>query len=275
MPYKIRLTHIHSDYSVEPTPTKSWSVRIEEDEELVLMMNRVAITSSQHPVVDFPTMEITLGSTRVVVTAVSGQLYYTDPNSPNRQNLKVIAEEAIQLLHGNPLEIVFQPEAEAETSKPVRYRPSGMGPWPKAVLLLSMAVIVGFCVKVIKDHLGYRPSLVASIRFIPSIGGGEVFREVHGIYVDQYREGGLVLEVTKEGHFNLYEMWHSKERGGFILLLIESHEVLVGSQDGQQALLAGEVFLLLPQHGEKLFLNGIMFRRYLGTLKDIGEVLSK
>ena len=89
-------------------------------------------------------------------------------------------------------------------------------------------------------QLTYRPSLVPEIAFTPGAIAGVGIREYSGIYVEGYQEGAQVLELTGEGQFRLYEMWHSAELAGFTLIEIESLTLRLGSQGDKSALLAGD-----------------------------------
>lgn len=275
MPYKVRLSHINPDFGIEPTPETPWSVDVETDDEMVLLLNRVAITSSQEPAADCPELEILVGSKRLLVTAVGGQLYFTEPYSANRQSLKVVPDEIIRLLQNKPLEEVFI-EAEAEEA-PVRYSggASGGSPLFKVILWLILLSIMGLSGGVVWKELSYRPRLVIAPDFIPSLSSdSELLRELYGVYVSEYREGGLAFELAEDGRFKLYEMWYSAKRGRFTLVQVASLDVQIGMHADESALLAGEMHLLLPQEEDVISMHGIAFHRHLGVLEEIGEVLT-
>lgn len=275
MLYQVRLSHIHPDYSVEPPPVDTWSAVVEGDDDLIVMMNRVAITSSQNPSHEYPVIDVVAGSIRATITVIGGQLYYTDPNAPNRSNIKVVADGALLLLHGSSFESVLQAEAAMEDEAPATtgaYRPSGIGPRVRATLLVVLLTIFGCMVTTTWQQLAYRPSLVPDFEFTPGAIAGVGIRAYSGIYVEGYQEGGQVLELTDEGQFKLYEMWHSTELAGFTLIQIESLPLRLGSQGDKPALMAGDFFLLLPRDEDRILMSGVLFRRHIGALGDVGKV---
>ena len=280
MPYQVRLSHIHPDYSVEPPPTDTWSAVVEEDDDLIVMLNRVAIASSQNPSHEYPVIDVVAGSIRATITVIGGQLYYTDPNAPNRSNIRVVADSALQLLHGSSLESVLQAEAamdDDDDESPVasgEYRRSGVGPRARATLLTVLLTVLTCLLATSWKQLTYRPSLVPDYEFTPRAIAGMEMRAYSGIYVEGYQEGGQVLELTDEGQLKLYEMWHSTETSGFTLRQIESLELRLGAQGDKPALMAGEFYLLLPRGDDRILMSGVLFRRHIGSLGDIGKVQS-
>ena len=187
MPYQVRLSNINPDYSVDPPPTDTWSAVVEDDDDLIIMMNRVAITSSQNSSHEYPVIDVVAGSVRATITVIGGQLYYTDPNAPNRSNIKVVADGALQLLHGSSFESVLQAEAAMEDEEAVStgaYRPSGMGPGVEANLLVVLLIMVSYMVIATWKQLTYRPRLVADFELTPGAIAGVGIREYSGRYVE-------------------------------------------------------------------------------------------
>jgi hypothetical protein len=101
----------------------------------------------------------------------------------------------------------------------------------------------------------------------------EVLRRYADVYVSEYREGAMLFELTREGLFTRYEMWHSKERNGFVLVSLDAYYVQVGLHEGRTAMLADEILLLELVDYENISLLGVNFRRHNGKLESIGEVL--
>jgi len=279
MPYQVRLSHINSDYSVVPLPVDAWSTVIEDDDGLIIMLNRVAITSSQHPTHEYPVISIAAGSIRATITVIGGELYYTDPNALNRSNIKVVAGGVLQLLKGSSFDSVLQSEAamitrEAELAN--KSRRSRVGPSMREHLLVVLLIVLlaVLCKTVFSTwkQLTEDPALVPIFEFTPGAIAGESIRAYAGLYVEGYQEGGKVIELTDEGQFKLYEMWRSAELAGFTLKQVESLLLRLGSQGDKPALLAGDFYLLLPKEDDRILLNGILFRRHFGALADIGEL---
>ncbi len=276
MPYQIRLSHINPDYTVEPLPTGSWSAVIEDDEDLIVMMNRVAITSSQNSSHEYPVMDIDAGDIRVTVTVIGGQLYYTDTNVPNRSNIKVIAEGAIQLLHGSSPEHVQREEAllRAEEARRAalcqstrlvpRFR-SGL--W--FVLLVSF---LGLSMYIVKEW-NQQPSLVPEHAFVADSTGEMDIRNYTGRYVEGIFEGAQVFELTDEGQFMLYEMWHTAESEAYRIEQIESLPVRLGSHGNSPALMAAEFFLLVPKGDGRILMDGVLFDQHIGKLEGLGAIV--
>lgn len=275
MLYKVCLSHIHPDYSVEPPPTETWSAVVETDEDLVILLNRVAIVSSQNLSHEYPVLDVVAGSIRATITVIGGQLYYTDPNAPNRSNIKVVADGALQLLHGSSFESVLQAEAamQNETAAAGRvYRRAGLGPRARAILLVVLLVLFGSSMTVIWKQLSYRPRLVPVHEFVPGAIAEERIRAYSGIYWEGHKEGGTVLELTSEGLFKLYRMWRTADHAGYSLRQVESLPLRLGSQGGQPALMAGNFYLLLPRSEGRILMGGVRYHRHFGTLGEIGEL---
>ena len=223
MPYQVRLSHINSDYSVVPLPIDTWSTVVEDEDALIIMLNRVAITSSQHPTHEYPVISVAAGSIRATITVIGGQLYYTDPNVLNRSNIKVVAGGALQLLKGSSFESVLKSEAamiNAEGKLADKSRRARMAPNVREHLLIVL----------------------------------------------------LIVLLTDEGQFKLYEMWRSAELVGFTLQQVESLPLRLGSQGDKPALMAGDFYLLLPKGDDRILLNNILFRRHSGPLDNIGKL---
>ena len=275
MPYNVCLHHIRPDYSVEPPTADSWSTVVEDDDDLIVMMNRVAITSSQNPSHEYPVIDVVAGSIRATITVIGGQLYYTDPNAPNRSNIKVVADGALKLLHGSSFESVLQAEAEIESEaarSSAVYRPSLIGSRLRSVLLIVLFASLGTSLILLWRGLTYRPRFVPAFEFVPGAIDEMNLRSYTGIYVDGYQEGGRVLELTPEGQFILYEMWYSAEFDSFTLKRIESLPMTLGSQYGEPALMVEDFYLLQPRAEGRILMGGVLFAPHVGSLGDVGTV---
>ena len=279
MPYQVRLSHINSDYSVVPLPIGTWSSVVEDDDDLIIMLNRVAITSSQHPSHEYPVISVAAGSIRATITVIGGQLYYTDPNALNRSNIKVVADGVLQLLKGSSFESVLQSEAAmlngeaklADKSRRSRVEPSVRRHLLVVLLVVLLAVLCNTVISTWKQLTG-GPALVPIFEFTSGAIAGESIRAYSGLYVEDYQEGGKVIELTDEGQFKLYEMWRSAELAGFTLQQVESLPLRLGSQGDKPALMAGDFYLLLPKGDDRILLNNILFRRHSGPLDNIGKL---
>lgn len=276
MPFKVRLSHINQDFTIEPAPNGSWTDEIADDDALVYLMNRVAVAGHGQALVEFPEIEITKGSLRVTVTSVKGQLFYNDPHSKNRQNLKVVPEEVIRLLQDKPLDEVFTDDSDPHEMPTVKYQKKSVLTQTLSTLsLLGMLAVIFVCGRVILREFTYRPSLIVEPKFIHTIEGEHAaFKKYSGVFVSAYREGGLVFQLLDNGQFDFYEMWWSPSRNRFILILIESHDTLAGISEGKLAFLAGDYHLIIPADTQSMTLHGITYSRHAGSLNDVGEVVS-
>jgi hypothetical protein len=275
MLYQVSLSNIHPDYSVDPPPTDTWSAVVEDDDALIVMMNRVAIASSQNQSHEYPVLDIVTGGIRATITVIGGQLYYTDPSTPNRSNIKVVADGALKLLHGSSFESVLQAEAEIESEaarSSAPYRPSVIGPRLRLVLWIVLFASIGTSLTLLWRGLTYRPRLVPTSEFVPGAIDEMSLRSYTGIYVDGYQEGGRVLELTPEGQFILYEMWHSAGSESFTLKQVESLSMTLGTQYGEPALMVEEFYLLQPRTEGRILMGGVLFEPHVGALGDIGTV---
>lgn len=277
MKFTATYKHIDLDFDFERLEESTWSAEYVDEESFLLALNRMAIASSQHAVVEFPEVEILAKNMRVTVRAINGQLFYTDLHSQNRKDLKVVPLEIVRLINGLPLEEVFRQEEEPDevyVSTKHKRRRIGTNPLTKLLALVIMCVILGFSAKFVWNDITHMPRLHTVPQFIPSLGSeGEVLRKYADVYVSEYREGGMLFKLTRVGELARYEMWFSAERNGFVLIPLDQHEVQVGLHAGETALLAGEIHLLTPAGDEALVLHGITFKRHHGDLSSIGEVL--
>jgi hypothetical protein len=274
MHYNVQLTNINPDFSVEPKPEEPWTVRVDSDEEMIFLMNRVAVTSSQETMLEFPELEITVFNKRVLVTAIEGMLYYTEPRSENRQNLKVIPQEVICLLANKPFEEISPDASPAEVNASAANLVKGRGLFSWPVLLLACLVLAIGGGGVLLKKLTIRPSLVGVPRFIPVfVGEKEVIDRFSDVYASEYSQGALVFRLTQDGQAEFYEMWRSEESKRFILVETESLKLQVGAHEGKVALLAGGVHLLVPKDDNLILFDGNEYKRHRGQLNEIGEVL--
>jgi len=139
------------------------------------------------------------------------------------------------------------------------------------LLIVLLAVLCNTVISTWKQ-LTEGPALVPDFEFTPGAIAGESIRAYSGLYVEDYQEGGKVIELTNEGQFKLYEMWRSAELAGFTLQQVESLPLRLGSQGDKPALMAGDFYLLLPKGDDRILLNNILFRRHSGPLDNIGKL---
>lgn len=277
MQYSASYRYINPDFSCAQLEGGTWSAEYAGEEAFITALNRMAIASSQHAVVDFPEVEVKAKNKRVTVRAINGQLFYTDLHSQNRKDLKVVPFEIVRLIAGLPLEEVFRSEKadDEEVYLPPKHKHRrGASPLTKLLAVIIMCVILAICTKLVWEDLTHLPRLHSAPHFIPSLGSeGEVLRKYADVYVSEYREGAVLFELTREGQFTRYEMWFSPERNRFVLVPMDVHKVQVGLHAGKTALLADEIHLLTPLGDEAIKLHGVTFQRHHSELSSIGEVL--
>jgi len=277
MQYSATFRHIDRDFSFEDLEFGKWNAEYESEEDFVLALNRMAISSSQNTVVDFPEVEVRAKSARVIIRAIDGQLFFTDIHSQNRKDLKVVPVEILRLIDGRSLEEVFKREEALEDDvyvPPKHHDRSGAGWLSKLVAVLLMLVVLSFCAHFTWKDIAHAPRLHAAPQFIPSLSEeSDVLRKYADVYVSEYREGAMIFELTREGQFSRFEMWHSEERNRFVLIPVDSYPVQVGAHNGETAMLADEVYLLMPEGDEIMTLHGVSFNRHHADLASIGEVL--
>jgi hypothetical protein len=277
MQFSATFRHIDKDFGFEALELGRWSEDYEDEESFILALNRMAIASSQQSVFDFPEVEVRAKLRRVTIRAIDGQLYYSDFNSQHQKDLKVVPDEVVSLLGGTPIEGVFQ----AQESEPTTYVPPQLKPYRNernryitVGALILMLVVLGICSQFIWHDVSQPARLHTAPQFIPSLSEeSEVLRKYADVYVSEYREGAMLFELTREGQLSRYEMWHSKQRNGFVLVRVDSSPLQVGRHNGELAMLAGEIYLLVPQGDEMLSLLGVHYRRHHGALTSIGELL--
>lgn len=279
MAYHLRLSNISRNFSLEDGAEVLWTIDVDSPEEFARILNRVAIATSgtERPVVDFPEVEVTVGTRRAVITSIGGELYYTDPRSPNRQNLKVVPEEALRLLDNLPLEQVFGsgPTEEEEDAAPrARYKGApGRGRFRRA-LLAGLFVITMVCLYTVWDTLSYEPRLYVKPDFSPAPRdrGEALLAEWTGVYVSEYREGGRVFELERDGRFEMFELWHSAEESGFRLYPVQRTAAVPGTTDGEPVFLIDGAHLLKPLADDRMELHGVPFERHFGSIGQLGEI---
>lgn len=273
MPYDIRVSHITSEYTIEPDQTQEWSVTLSNRDEIILLLNRIAIATTQYPVVEFPEVKITRETRRVIIRAISGQLYYSEVHSDTRKDLKVIPEEAIRLLEGQSIEQAFARKEEVEAYLPGASQHSRSSKLVSR-LIMSLCTVIFFAAAFYSWSVwSQTSSLITTPRFIHILENeGELFREYADVYISEQREGAMVFELLDDGTLTIYELWFSTERNRFVLFTLESHRVLGGLQGGEPALLAGD-FHLFQLASEGMVLHGTVFTRYHKPLSTLGEVM--
>lgn len=274
--YKVLVSNVNSDITFEPPVEADWSQRIDTDEELIILLNRIAIVSSQTKPIEYPEVEITVDSRRAFITIVDGHIYYTERNS-NRQNLQVVAENVPDLLKGLHVELEKPPEQKREHVQhqlPRRYKGTGgTGGGVRLAFWLIFCGIFGFCVLYVFKELTDRPSLIQKADFIFQSSGMELFLERHaGLYVNDYREGSLVLELELSGQIHLYELWRSPSEGSFIRVPVTHYKVEYGLHADKPALLAASKYVIVPLESGSLSMYGLTFQRHDGVISELGPV---
>ncbi|MDQ8206849.1 hypothetical protein QEH52_04970 [Coraliomargarita sp. SDUM461003] len=276
MQFSARFRHIDSQFGFETEPLEAWTADYENADLLTIDLNRMAIASSQHAVLDFPEVEICGGQRRATVRAINGQLFYSDLQSQNRKDLKVLPTEVARLLEGQSLDTVFQRE-EADVYEPLQHQVyrSGSSRTIGMLALIGMCVVLGLCSTMVWRDVSDQPRLYREPEFVASSSQErEVLRQYADVYVSEYREGAMLFELSREGQLSRYEMWHSEEQNDFVLIPVDSYPVQVGQHEGQTAMLANETYLLLPVGDEMISLHGINYSRHHGPLSTVGKILN-
>lgn len=288
MQYSATFRYIDKDFGFDALDLGKWNAEYDNVDDFILALNCMAIASSQHVIVEFPEVDVRAKNARVTIRAINGQLFYTDINSKNRKDLRVVPVEIVRLIDGRPLEEVFKREEEEvgkgkglsqgqgqEVFIPQKRRFfRGAGWLAQLVAVFAMLAILSFCSKLIWEKMSRVPQLRTAPQFIPSLSEeSDVLRRYADVYVSESREGAMLFELTREGQFTCYEMWYSEERNGFVLIPLDSYPVQVGLHNGQTAMLAGELYLLLPIGDEFISLHGTQYHRHHADLANIGEVL--
>lgn len=273
MGYEIKVSHIRENYTITDKHSEVWTRTIEDVEELKLVLNRVAIATTQYAVVEFPELEIKCESRRVQVRVISGKLYYTEVGSSHRKDLVVIPEEIIRLLEGQSVEQALHRDSEEDVYiRPTRGSGYGTKKFKNVFLLICSVV---FLITLVYSwiSLTQQARLIEPPRFVPTLDHqGELLRKYADVYVSELREGATVLELTDSGEFSLYELWYAPARKKYILMQVEAHSVSAGLFRGEPALLGGAVHLIELQN-DSISLHGIAYKRYGKALSELGEVL--
>jgi len=277
--YQLRFSNIDSEFRLEGgEKSDGWTATVESEEEFCRLLNCVAIATSEMTAVDFPEVEITRGTRRAKVTSVGGELFYSDFNSTSRQNLKVVPVEVIRLLKNLPLSEVF-----AETEKPrpettprVRYRASRMSGGWRAGLLAGCFVIMLVCVNSIWRELTDKPRLFEEPDYdaLPDARAESMLAEWSGVYVSEFREGAMAVELNRDGSFRVFEMWSAEAGNNFDLATIRSGLCRPAVREGAEVFILNGTHVLAPFGEASLRLHGIVFHRFFEPLSEIGEVVS-
>jgi hypothetical protein len=276
MAYEIKVSHISEDYDTPADENaQTWVRRIEEPSELILLLNRIAIATTQLPFVDFPEVRISWESHHVEVRVIRGKLYYTELNSSNRKDLVVTPDEVIRLLEGQPIEQALRRDPKEDVYiRPISGGHLGTRGVKKALLWISLsllAVSIFFSWRSLREQV----RLVQAPNFVPTMQEeAELLRRYADVYVTDLREGATVLELTKDRELTIYDLWYSPVEKRYNLVPRERFSVSAGLHYGKPALLAGEVHLL-ELSGETLVLHGVAYRRYGKELSSLGDVLEK
>ncbi len=270
-PYKLSVTNIDAEFGFGPESSNSWSTYLESDQELVVFLNRAAIATSTSGGADYPEIEISVDQRRAVVTVIDGHLYYTELDA-HKHNLKVIAEDVVKLLKGASFEPSSDDEAE-EPNEQLHYTHRRSGESLRLFVWCVLLGIIGSCAVIIWSEIRYQPRLVEAPKFVEtSAGYTDKIQNLAGVYVNELREGGMIFEIRSDGGFNIYELWESDSKSGFMRMPVESHELKIGRQGDQIAYLAGEIHLIMPRKDGALVLHGLVFHPFDGKARDLGPV---
>ncbi|PXA04755.1 hypothetical protein DDZ13_06185 [Coraliomargarita sinensis] len=273
MPYEVRVSHICEDYTISDDHSEAWTRTIEKSSELTRILNRIAIATTQFPVVDFPEVKINWDSHNVQIRAIRGKLYYTELKSTNRRDLVVTPDEVIRLLEGQSVEQALRHDPDEDVyTRPLTGGSLGTKQFKTGLLTISMLVLAGSIYYSWKN-LSHQVNLVEAPHFVPSMGQeGKLLRQYADVYISEFREGSTVIELTEEGLFTIYELWYSPKQETYNLVPKESYAVAAGLHRGEPALLAGEIHLL-ELKGDKITLHGVTYTRHGDRLSSLGEVL--
>ncbi len=142
--------------------------------------------------------------------------------------------------------------------------------------LVGWAIIMAIlssCSFIIWKELRQQSTLVEKPKFVEvAEGQGERFKDLAGVYIHEYREGGMIFEIDGDGRLDFYELWESKTSKGFVRLPLESHDLKVGLHLGKEAYLADEIHLIRPAADGVLELHGLRFERYEGKDDELGPI---
>jgi len=273
MPYEIKVTHICEDYTISDEHSEVWTRTIENPGELTLLLNRIAIATTQFPVVELPEVHITWDHHHILIRVIGGKLYYTELRSNNRRDLVVTPDEAIRLLEGQPVEKALHRDPKED----VYIRPTSGGnlstkKFKNVLLVVSLLLFAAsafYCWRSLSEQV----RLVEAPNFVPTMEEeGKLLRQYADVYVSQFREGSTVFELTEEGKFTVYELWYSPKQKIYNLVPVDSYRVAAGLHRGEPALLAGEMHLL-KLSGDRIVLHGIPYERHGKKLSSLGDVL--
>ena len=275
--YKVRVSDINPDFSWDPEPVGTWLKVCEHQDDLVLLLNRIAIATTQGCGAEPPVAEITWGSQRVRVQVLNGFLYYSDLACTSRSNLKILAEEVVSLLSGEQTDAGLQgyqavADQERSCDTEIRYRANSHR--GRFFLLVACCAVTAFCGYLVLNALLSKPLLVGPPPFTSQeIAGDSLLSDLCGVYVSDFRDGGYVCEIHPEGDFVLYEMWRLERRAGFVLVVVETLALLEGMHYDAPALLAGGVRLIRPLKDGDISMQNIRMMKYAGSVKEIGEII--
>lgn len=191
MPYEIRVTHISEDYTISDDHPGAWTDKIEDPDELILLLNRIAIATTQFPVVEFPEVRISGESRHAQIRAINGKLYYTELKSSHRKDLVVTPDEVIRLLAGQPVEQALRRDSEEDSYiRPISGGHLGARQLKKTLLLVSLALLAASIFYSWRS-LSHQVRLVDSPNFVHTMENeGELLRQYADVYVSELREGG-------------------------------------------------------------------------------------
>lgn len=274
MSYEIRVTHICEDFTITDVHSEVWKRSIDNSDDLTLLLNRVAIATTQFSVVEFPEVQIQWESRRVLIRAISGKLYYTEHGSSHRKDLVVVPEEILRLLEGQSVEQALHRDPEEDVYSRPAFAGSAYGSskFKRNFLLLTL-IIFGCSLYYSWNVLTESSTLLESPRFVATMEKqGELLRQYADVYVSELREGATLFQLTEEGKFTTYEMWFSKDRKKRVLIPMEVHQVVAGFYKGEDALLAGEIHVLQLK-ADTIVLHGMTYKRFGKKISELGEVL--
>ncbi len=255
------------DFRVHETGVDPWETEISEDRELVIFLNRLAIASSQSHAIEQPFAEIRVGGKRASVTAIRGQLIYSDLHRVNVQNLKVIAEEAVGFLTDRirPGSEELDGGGDDEPVVPVRYHDHG---WRTAQIIRGAAftflaaVLILLGVR-IYEAVSDRSTLMDRTSFVPGLADKQGFFDRYsGIFFDETGDGGRLIEISADGRFRLYQIEGLPGDTGWLREPLEDLPLTLGMSEGREAALGGGTYLLVPLDKNTIRLFGRTFTRY-------------
>jgi len=272
--FRVRVAHLTEDFTLPSESSCTWSCLIKDAEELKRLLNRVAIATTQLAVVEFPEVEIGIDSRRILVRAIEGKLFYSEPESRNRRDIEVVPSEVIRLLEGESVMQALRRDDEADF-----YRRQSSHKARRSQSSFKIALLLVSCVSFVlalsysfQGEAGSAGLVEPPDQFEPVDYGGEIFRRFADVYISELREGATVIEIKETGECVFYELWQLEDGDRYSVAPVMALSASAGFHLGQPALLAGE-YHLLRFHNDDLRLHGIHYKRYGKELATLGDLL--